>query len=173
MHFILTRDLDIKNGYADSDRSWKLCSYDTPGKASFFQECEIPSNCHEETQRASSNILDFRKIHFFQNFISQGPEYEILPEGCLGLMCSWNYQNHEHEWLWGNSAVWNRATAGCWVKKLWDYVAPSPKDESHNDIVYGGAHMMLSAGDLHPLPLCGHFPWAVCLESSLPYGKWG
>jgi len=40
---------------------------------------------------------DFRKTHLFQNLISQDPEHEILLEDCLALMCSWSYQNHEHE----------------------------------------------------------------------------
>lgn len=43
--------------------------------------------------------------------------------------------------------------------------------ESYKGIVYKGADMVLSDGDLHPLLLCGHFPRALCLERS--YGKWG
>lgn len=98
MHFILISGLEIKNGYVDSDRRWNLCSYDTAEKASFFQKCEIQISClWDETQRGSSNILGFRKTHFCQNLISHDPEYEMLPEGCLCLMCSGSYQNHEHD----------------------------------------------------------------------------
>lgn len=45
------------------------------------------------------------------------------------------------------------------------------RQESYNDVVYEVAHMVLSDGDFHLLPLCSYFPLTLWLEGSLPHGK--
>lgn len=91
MHFVLISNLEIKNGYAYSDRRLKLCPCDRVEKVSSFQKCEIQSNClWEETQRGSSNILDFRKTLFSRTWnpkILNMRHYQTLL--VFILICSW------------------------------------------------------------------------------------